>query len=807
MKALTPRSARWSLVHLFVLASTLLCAHAAFAQDNASAKRKELYDKIKAFSLTGGSAEAKALVLKRDRATMTFDGTFYFPTSVDGHVTGAVFIGEGKFSADVPPSEFEKDNVKRLLGTEIIESDFKTAVFRFSDDTFDLIGKNRQEGGAANERAQKLAAEVQTKILKETGANLAARVALSILNEEKPGFFCATFDGGKRGRFTLLLDYQSRIPVAYFDINGGEKGMIFHYKSQDYFNETWMAFYAEEDYQRGQVTYADINDLIDIVKYDMDLDLREHKKRLVVRARIDSQVRAANVRAVPFQIGESLSESEDQRLKKQLRVKSVRSGGVDLVVAQEDWEGGFTVFLPALAQVGQPLALEVNLEGDFMYDSETVSDCHYPRSNETWFPRHGYLDRATFDLTYRHPKRLLVASVGQRLSEEPDPEDKGTTITKYRMDYPVPLATFALGPWERHKDVIKWEKGGEPTPLEFDSLPGEYKAIKEDFILAELNNSVRYFTLLFGKYPYPVFSAAFHPFNFGQGFPTLLMIPAADRASKHTYSFIAHETAHQWWGGIVAWRSYRDQWLSEGFAEYSGILYTGVRDGAHAREDLLGDLRRSLKDPVITADERFAKGKIVDVGPLILGHRLLTTKSVNAYTTLIYNKGALVLRMLHFLLTDPSSGDDKAFFAMMSDFVQRYHDGYASTDDFRGVANEHFAKSPIARQFGLTDLNWFFKQWVYQTGYPSYELQYEFQDQPDGKVILSGTITQENVPENWFNVLPIYFSFGEKQGGVAAIRAYGPKSTFKIRLPGRPKKVELDPQHWIIADKMTTKGG
>jgi hypothetical protein len=783
-----------------------LGGHAVFAQDNASARSKEFYDKIRAFSLTGGSAEAKALVLKRDRGSMTFDGTFYFTPAIDGHVTGAVFIGEGKFSAEVPPSEFEQENVKRLLNTDIIESDFKSAVLRFSDDTFDLIGKNRQEGGAANERAQKLATEVENKILKETGANLAARVASSILNAEKPGFFCATFEGGKRGRFSFLLDYQNRIPVAYFEINGGEKGLIFHYKSAEYFNEIWMAFYGLEDYQRGQVTYSDVNDLIDITKYDMDVDLREHKKRLVLRARLNSEVRYANLRAVSFQIGESLGEDGDQRLKKQLRVKSVRSGGVEVAAVQEDWEGGFTVFLQSPAQAGQQLELEINLEGDFMYDSESVSDCHYPRSNDTWFPRHGYLDRATFDLTYRHPKKLLIASTGLRLSEAPDPEDKNTLITKYRMDYPVPLATFALGPWERHKDVIKWEKGGDPTPLEFNSLPGAYKAIKEDFILAELNNSVRYFSLLFGKYPYPVFSAAFHPFNYGQGFPTLLMIPNADRASKYTYSFIAHETAHQWWGGLVAWRSYRDQWLSEGFAEYSGILYTGVRDGAHSREDLLGNMRSSLKDPVLGVDG-LRKGKLVDVGPIILGHRLITTKTVNAYTTLIYNKGALVLRMLHFLLTDPSSGDDKAFFAMMSDFVARYRDSYASTDDFRAVANEHFARTPIARQFGLTDLNWFFKQWVYQAGYPTYELQYELQDEPGGKVLLTGTITQENVPENWFMVLPLVFSFGEKQEGGAAIHAYGPKTTFKLRLPGRPKKIELDPHHWIISEKTSTKGG
>jgi hypothetical protein len=79
---------------------------------------------------------------------------------------------------------------------------------------------------------------------------------------------------------------------------------------------------------------------------------------------------------------------------------------------QEDWEGGFTVFLPDTVNSGQQLDFELLLEGDFMYDAESVEDCHYPRSNGTWFPRHGYLDRATFDLTLRHPKKLKIASGG-----------------------------------------------------------------------------------------------------------------------------------------------------------------------------------------------------------------------------------------------------------------------------------------------------------------------------------------------------------------------------------------------------------
>lgn len=790
-----------------LFAVAVVIAPTSFAQENPATGDKNFYDHVRSFSLGGGSATVSGLVLNRDRARMTFTGTFYFATPVDGHVTGAVFVGDGKFSAQIPPSDFEKENVKRLLGADSVESDFSTAVFRFSDDTFEQLGQ-KPPPAQADTNTQKLANDLEARVMKETGANLSARIALSILNHEKPGFFFASFDGGKRGRFGLVLDYQTRMPVANFGLNGGEKGLIYKYQSDIYSPEIWMAFYALEDYQRGSVAYSDVNDLLDITHYDMDIDLRENKKYVRLLARVQSQTRVANLRAISFQIGESLGEFEDRRLKKQMRLQKVRMGGSEAAFAQEDWEGGFTVFLPLQPAAGAKLDFEFLLQGDFMFDPDFDCDCHYPRSTTTWFPRHGYLDRATFDLTFRHAKKLRIASVGKRLSEEPDPEFKDVMVTKYQMQQPVALVTFALAPFERHTQMVKWEKGGvgDPTPLEFNSLPGSVAAIKEDFIMAELDNSLRYFTALFGKYPYPTFGGAFHPFNFGQGFPTLLMIPNEDRANRYTYLFIAHETSHQWWGDIVSWRSYRDQWLSEGFAEYSGMLYTGFRSGPQSRDDLITQARESLRMPPVTLNG-FGKGKLFEVGPIILGHRLNTTKTFGAYKALIYNKGALVLRMLHFLFTDPDTGNGDAFFAMMSDFVNQHRDGAASTDDFRRVANAHFAKSPIARTYGLSDLNWFFRQWVYQTDLPSYQMEYHFQDQPDGKVLMTGTITQENAPSNWFMVLPVALTFGGKQVAYTTVVADGASAPFGIRLPSRPGKVELDPQHWILSEKTSTKGG
>ncbi len=758
------------------------------------------YEQIKAFQLNGGKAEVSNLSLKRDRVTMTFTGTFYFPQPVLGKVTGAVFVGRGTMTAPAPPSDFERANLKRLLKSDTVSSDFSTAVLRFADDTFDILGKSKIDGAATAE-AQKLASDVGPRILEENGTNIASRVVLALVNAEPPnGFFFAHFDGGSSGRFTYLFDPLGRIPTADFTVNGGEKGLIYSHRTGD----VWMAFYSELDYQRGVVAYSDQYDLVDAEHYRVEVDLRTPKSKIGLRTGIKMKPRFDGVRAIPFSIGESLGEFNSQRLKKQLRIKVARMGGTTIDAVQEDWEGGFTVFLPSATTQGQSIELEFELEGDFLRQSQYVEDVSYPRSNSDWYPRHGYLDRATYDLTYTHSRRLKVGSVGTRIAEAASPEDKDIVVTRYRMSQPVALVTFALGPWQRHAETIKWDGGGKDIPLEFNSMPGSHMAIKEDFILAELNNSVRYFHALFGAYPYETYSATVHPYGFGQGFPSMLMIPPTDRSSKYTYAFIAHETAHQWWGNIVSWRSYRDQWLSEGFAEYSGVLYTSLRESPKASRSLVNDMRDSLKKPPFT-QTGMGSGKLNDVGPIILGHRLSSSKTYGAYQALIYNKGALVLRMLHFLYSDPGSGDDKAFFDMMKDLVEKHRNGSASTDDFRRVANEHFARSPLGKKYKMTDLNWFFRQWVYNTEVPSYKLEYSIQDQPDGSVMVSGNVLQEGVPETFFMPLPLVFTFGAERYANGTVHAYGPKTPFQIKLPQRPSKVELDAHRWVLSDKTETK--
>ena len=759
------------------------------------------YRALRAFALSGSATRVDKLVLKRDRGEMTFSGTFYFAKPVDGLVAGAVFIGQGTFRAAVPPSRFELDNVKRLLNTDAIESDFQTAVLRFADDTFGLIRGEAVEGQVPPEAAG-LASEFEGRLLRETGINLASRLAVAVLNKESPAPFFAQFDKGRRNRFSFLVDYQSRIPVANFGLDGGEKGLIFAYRKEYIANEVWMAFYAMQDYAAGQVEYSDVHDLVKTAHYNMDIDLREPAKRLAVTARMTLTSMGPGLAAVPMSLGESLREYDNQRLEKALRVKSATlAGGGPIEFAQEDWEGGFTLFLPSTYQKGDRLTVEVRFEGDFLQDVPNVTGNHYPLSNQTWYPRHGYLERSTFDMVFHHTRNLKVVASGTRVREAADPAAKNEMVTEFAMDVPVALVSFAIGPFERLTEKND-PSNGPDVPIELYAMPMSIANTQTPFILAEMMNSLNYFSALFGQYPYPVFRAAVHPYGFGQGLATLLMIPPTDRADRNTFAFIAHETSHQWWGHAVLWRSYRDQWLSEGFAEYSGLLYTTKRDGADSAHEMLRDLRESLTAPPRTA-LGVGSGRLTDVGPIIMGRRLASRETVNAYTTLIYNKGALVLRMLHFLFTDPSSGNGQPFFDMMRNFVATYRNRSATTDEFIAVANEHFATTPIAKRFGLQDLNWFFRQWLFQTYLPSYRLEYSIQAQPDKTFLLKGVVFQEGVPEGekWFMPLPLVLKFGGGKTARPLAYALGPRTEISIKLPAKPDGVELDPDWWVASDK------
>jgi len=123
-----------------------------------------------------------------------------------------------------------------------------------------------------------------------------------------------------KGRFSLVLDYQERILVSNFEIDAGERGLIYAFDKAIFGPDIWLAFYSEEAYQNRRAQYSDVNNLIAIPNYAMDVDVTEPKKMLRLKATMHSRALSYKLTAVPMTVGEDLDYFENQRRKKQLHV-------------------------------------------------------------------------------------------------------------------------------------------------------------------------------------------------------------------------------------------------------------------------------------------------------------------------------------------------------------------------------------------------------------------------------------------------------------------------------------------------------
>jgi hypothetical protein len=167
----------------------------------------------------------------------------------------------------------------------------------------------------------------------------------------------------------------------------------------------------------------------------------------------------------------------------------------------------------------------------------------YPLDNTSWYPRHGYLQRATFQLTFRSKPHEIVAGPGT-CSES---NGNGEQITHYSEETPIALVTFAGGELR-----FAERQSAKGVPLQYYSPNDRLQTTTtsyENFVLDELENSLEYFGRLFGRYPYPVLRGVFHPRPFGQGFPTLLLLARTTLPDQYQHAFIAHEVS----GGAASW--------------------------------------------------------------------------------------------------------------------------------------------------------------------------------------------------------------------------------------------------------------
>jgi aminopeptidase N len=297
----------------------------------------------------------------------------------------------------------------------------------------------------------------------------------------------------------------------------------------------------------------------------------------------------------------------------------------------------------------------------------------------------------------------------------------------------VPVANFAF---EVGRYRIETAQAGHvAVKLAFDPEVTQMGKEAREEIKKTVADSLVYFEEKFGPYPLDELTVVTVPRDYSQamlGFVTLSSVMMFDLKAwnllfglEDRRTVIAHEVAHQWWGHIVGWTSYRDQWISEAMANYAALLYARNKIDDKKQRYGLGPTtgwQDALTDT--TADGH----TIESLGPVVLGQRLLSSRSSDAYQAIVYHKGAVILDMLARTLGEEN------FPLVLKQIVKVASNRAISTEDFL----------TLIKRITSADLDWFASQFVYGTGLPEVYYNYRFEPKGEGKWLVKGEARQQS---------------------------------------------------------------
>lgn len=771
----------------------------------------------------GPYATVNNVVLKRDAGTFTLkSGELYFAPPVEGRTVGAVFIGEGEFAL-TPPTEVEKRSLAIFTKEPSVTEQFTQLVLHFTDKTFDEIkqatGVTMATGGAQAARARDLYRDNQQLLRKELRTNADLRTLIDLYNPQRPGFFTAFINGKRYNKLVFSLD-----PLG----NGGlapEEVMLFSYGESD--GGFWTSFHLADEYQNGTANSSQDTRLYDITAHRIDAAISGTK--ITATDEVSLRGLVPGTRVLPFD------------LFRTLRVQSVtdeRGQALPFIQEEKEQDADFAVILPQGLAAGQTAKLTIQYAGEgALRDSGGGNIVLLPRS--TWYPNGGgaFGDRATFDVTYHYPKGSMLVGTGALAGPETvDGDQKVARWTSGQTELAV--AGFNFGRFKK-KELADKDTGLNIEFYANTELPNEIRQLQvqleeqerqgvktgttlgaistaqmADQSINEAKNSVMLYNAFFGRTAFTRVAMSQQPFaNFGQAWPTLVYMPytaffdVTQRAqlfgsrggTDNFWRYVApHEVAHQWWGHTVGWSSYRDQWMSEGFAEFSASLY--VQYVRH-EPDKFVEFWEEQRHRIVDATPQTKDIRPYTIGPVTQGFRLSNPKTRAAYQFLVYPKGAYILHMLRMMMREPSAANgDGKFQAMMQDFIRSHYNKDVSTEDLKAVVEKHM--TPQMDLAGNGRMDWFFDEYVYGTEMPSYKFEYQI----SGNTI-SGRITQSGVSDNFRMPVPIYLDFGKGWVALASVRITGNKTIEvpPIELPAAPKRAAVAAYNDVLALSVENK--
>ena len=707
---------------------------------------------------------------------LSFEDAAVYYDNIPDVDTAMIIVGRGKV-VFAPSDANEKHQMELLYKRDRLEDEIDSLYIRASSDFFaSNIRMDAEDGPAAVSEAERAK-------------------AASVFARNYPRSFTIenSFDG-------TLLSFMPRNEETVLEFRGRRTGELayvyFPFADEevslfDHREERVISLYSPDP--EGGVPlkrmFISFEEKFEVSSYILDLGYSPATASLSAKARIEIVSKVERLDSLKFRFDPTLeilkiSDAEDR----------------DLFYTQDRLRKILYVYFVVPVDRGAPTAIQVFYRGkirpatpttDVIGQSGSGDKVRLPPRFETyffshagyWYPSPNEEDYFLARLTLVVPPEYRCVANGELVAEgrreELDDvvaiEKAGSAVYTFATRSPVKYISFIVGKLDRLKE--------RPGPVPITAQASSEILHSRPDLVDQAADILDFYVRTFGDYPYEKLAVVLRLWpDFGGHSPASFVVlnevpwfgdsgfrvpgdTPVDLSAWDEY-FLAHEIAHQWWGQGVSFGTYKDQWLSEGLAQFSAASYLRDRYGPAAFASILKKFSRW------TVKKSFR-------GPIAMGSRL-SYQDFAAYQAIIYDKAALALFMLQDLIgRDAFQAGLRAFYAQ---------------NRFRAARTGDFMKA-MASASGR-DLEVFFKGW-----FSSWEL-------PEVRTTRTETALAEGVridlrflQTKGLFVFPLWVEWvtgGKAERTMVVVDEA--TEVLSLTLPRRPDKVRVNPERAVPGD-------
>ncbi|GJM23710.1 MAG: hypothetical protein DHS20C16_01250 [Phycisphaerae bacterium] len=395
---------------------------------------------------------------------------------------------------------------------------------------------------------------------------------------------------------------------------------------------------------------------------------------------------------------------------------------------------------------------------------EVIATHSQPFNAPAWWPcKNAIDDKFTMDVWVTSPDWMTVASNGR--FDGVDVLSGNRARYRWAETYPISVYLVSIAATNYTHWTESYVHSSGVMPVDFYIYPEDVSTVQP--LLVDVVSMIETFSHpdCFGEYPFLDEKYGIAQFEGCCGMEHQTITSQGSFPERRT----VHELAHMWWGDAVTCATWHDIWLNEGFARYAESLWHERKPG--------GSHAAYLSHMMTYRPSSF--------GGTVYRYDINTTSQIFSVTN-VYNKASWVMHMLRHVL-----GDD-VFYDVLAEYRSTYEDGSATTADFQAVVEMVSGR----------EMDWFFDQWVYQGGAPSYRFGWQSEFIGNQHRLLLHVEQYQTAYPSFTMPIDVVVEYADASSETFVISNDREFQWFIVDTPKVVVDVQLDPDTWILRGAM-----